>query len=174
MLEIDCDGAAGTRAEHIPTWVRAHGDVLSVARERAGLERREGACMLRAFREDVHRHLGYGAFAEYSDRHLGFGHRATRDKLRTAEALERLPELAHALADGRLHASAIRELARVATPETEVAWIEAAAGRRETADVQAGERGLRIRPALGGPGDRRAYPRPRRAPRDAQAGRLSE
>jgi hypothetical protein len=86
--------------------------------------------MLRALREDVHRHLGYGAFAEYSDRHLGYGHRTTQDKLRTAEALERLPELARALGEGRLHASAVRELARVATPETEAAWIEAAAGRR--------------------------------------------
>ncbi|HWO13144.1 MAG TPA: hypothetical protein VNN80_26770, partial [Polyangiaceae bacterium] len=96
-------------------WVRAHTDVLGVARERAGLDAREGACLLRALREDVHRHLGYGAFPEYTDRYLGYGHRTTQDKLRTAEALERLPELAGALQAGRLHASAVRELTRVAT-----------------------------------------------------------
>src|SRR5688572_12426351 len=111
-------------------WVHAHEAVLGVARERAGVERREGVCLLRALRENVHRHLGYGAFAEYTDRHLGYGHRTTEDKLRTAAALEHLPELAQAQRDGRLSASAVRELARVATPGTESAWIEAAAGLR--------------------------------------------
>ncbi|HWO08913.1 MAG TPA: hypothetical protein VNN80_05515, partial [Polyangiaceae bacterium] len=112
------------------SWVKAHADVLEVARERAGLEGREGACLLRAFREDVHRHLGYGDFPEYSDRQLGYGHRTTQDKLRAAEALERLPELARALQEGKLHASAVRELTRVATRETEADWVAAAAGRR--------------------------------------------
>src|SRR5688572_22914889 len=111
-------------------WVQAHEAVLGVARERAGLERREGVCLLRALREDVHRHLGYGAFAEYTDRHLGYSHRTTESKLRTAEALEALPELARAQRDGRLHASAVRELARVATAGTEAEWIEAAHGLR--------------------------------------------
>jgi len=111
-------------------WVRAHEAVLAVAKERAGLERREGICLLRAHRRDVHRHLGYGAFAEYTDRHLGYCQRTTADKLRTAEALERLPELAQAQRDGRLNASVVRELARVATAATESAWIETAAGLR--------------------------------------------
>jgi len=111
-------------------WVQAHEAVLGVARERGSLERREGVCLLRARREDVHRHLGYGAFAEYTDRHLGFSHRTTDDKLRTAAALEHLPELAQAQHDGRLNASAVRELARVATAGTESAWIRAATGLR--------------------------------------------
>ena len=123
-------GVEATAGSTPSTWVRTHADVLGVARERAGLEAREGATLLRAFREAVHRHLGYGAFAEYSDRYLGHGHRTTQDKLRTAEALERLPELARALQQGQLHASAVRELTRVATRETEADWIAAAAGRR--------------------------------------------
>jgi hypothetical protein len=111
-------------------WVLAHEAVLEVAKERALLERREGTSLLRAHRERVHQRLGYGAFAEYTDRHLGYCHRTTADKLRTAEALEQLPELARAQQEGRLHASAVRELARVATAETESAWIDAARGRR--------------------------------------------
>jgi hypothetical protein len=114
----------------VAPWVLAHEAVLEVAKERARLERREGTSLLRAFRERVHRHLGYGAFAEYTDRHLGYCHRTTADKLRTAEALEQLPELALAQKEGRLQASAVRELARVATAETESEWIEAARGRR--------------------------------------------
>jgi hypothetical protein len=99
----------------VTPWVLAHEGVLEVAQERARLERREGTSLLRAFRERVHRHLGYGGFAEYTDRHLGYCHRTTADKLRTAGALEQLPELALAQKEGRLHASAVRELARVAT-----------------------------------------------------------
>jgi hypothetical protein len=111
-------------------WVVAHEGVLEVAKERAKLERREGTSLLRAYRTKVHRHLGYGAFSEYTDRFLGHCHRTTADKLRTAEALEQLPELARAQEEGQLHASAVRELARVATAETESAWIASAKGRR--------------------------------------------
>jgi hypothetical protein len=116
--------------EKVASWVIAHEGVLEVAKERAKLERREGTTLLRAYRTKVHRHLGYGAFAEYSDRFLGHCYRTTADKLRTAEALEQLPELARAQQEGHLHASAVRELARVATAETESAWIDAAKGRR--------------------------------------------
>jgi len=84
------------RSTKVAPWVVAHEDVLEVARERAGLERREGTRLLRAYRERVHQHLGYGAFAEYTDRCLGYCHRTTADKLRTAEALEQLPKLARA------------------------------------------------------------------------------
>jgi hypothetical protein len=118
------------RQLNLAPWVVAHEDVVEVARARAHLERREGTSLLRAYRERVHQHLGYGAFAEYTDRHLGYCHRTTTDKLRTAEALEQLPELARAQQQGHLHASAVRELARVATAQTEAAWIEAARGRR--------------------------------------------
>jgi hypothetical protein len=118
------------QAQAKPAWVLAHEDVLGIARERAGLECREGACLLGALRQRVHQHLGYGGFPEYTDRHLGYGRRTTDDKLRTAQALEHLPELARAQREGRLPPSAIRELARVATAETENAWLEAAAGRR--------------------------------------------
>ena len=114
----------------VAPWVLAHQAVLEVAKDRAQLERREGTSLLRAHRERVHQHLGYGAFAEYTDRHLGYCHRTTADKLRTAEALEQLPELARAQQEGRLHASAVRELARVATAETESTWIDVARGRR--------------------------------------------
>jgi hypothetical protein len=117
-------------ARRVAPWVVAHEGVLEVAKERARLEVREGSSLLLAFREKVHRHLGYGGFAEYTDRHLGYCHRTTADKLRTAEALEQLPGLARAQQEGLLHASAVRELARVATAETEGEWIEAARGRR--------------------------------------------
>jgi hypothetical protein len=99
----------GMHSENRCPWVVAHEVVLDVAQARARLERREGTSLLRAYRAKVHRHLGYGSFAEYTDRFLGHCHRTTADKLRTAEALEQLPELARAQREGHLHASAVRE-----------------------------------------------------------------
>jgi hypothetical protein len=46
-----------------------------------------------------------------------------------AEALEALPILAEALRSGRACWSVLRELTRVATPETEREWLATAEGR---------------------------------------------
>jgi len=51
------------------------------------------------------------------------------EKLRVAEALDRLPAFAQALNQGQICWSALRELTRVATPQTEAAWLAAATGR---------------------------------------------
>lgn len=100
-----------------------------LARRRGELDGLEGPALLRALRANVHRHLGLGSFAEYVERLLGYSRRTLDDKLRTAEALEALPELSRALCEGVVSWSAVRELARVATPETERQWLDAANGR---------------------------------------------
>jgi hypothetical protein len=110
-------------------WVRAHELLSALARERANLEGREALALLRALRAGVHRHLGFGSFAEYVERLFGYGARTTEDKLRTAEALEGLPVLERALQEGRVRWSAARELVRVATSATENEWLEAVEGR---------------------------------------------
>ena len=70
-----------------------------------------------------------------------------QDKLRVAEALEGLPVLARALQDGQACWSVLRELTRVAMPETEAEWLAAAAGRtvREVEQLVSGQ-GLGSRP----------------------------
>jgi hypothetical protein len=60
---------------------------------------------------------------------LGYKPRTTQEKLRVAEALEGLPELARALDTGKLGWCAVRELTRVALPDTEGAWLAAAQGK---------------------------------------------
>ena len=57
------------------------------------------------------------------------GPRTTQEKLRVAEGIEELPAIAQALASGMLNWSAVRELTRVAVPETESAWLDAARGK---------------------------------------------
>jgi RuvA, C-terminal domain len=90
----------------------------------------------------VHRQLGYGSFTEYIERLFGYAPRVTHDKLRVAEALERLPELSRALGGDEVSYSHVRELTRVATPETEKIWLKSAQGRtvREVERLVSGHR----------------------------------
>jgi hypothetical protein len=120
---------AGVSSGRVGQWVAAHEELTLLARRRAELDGLEGPALLRALRAGVHRHLGFGSFAEYVERLFGYSRRTLDDKLRTAEALEELPELTRSLRDGVVSWSAVRELARVATAETERDWLDAARGR---------------------------------------------
>jgi hypothetical protein len=110
-------------------WRGAHEALLRLAEKRAGLDFEEGRCLLTALRVGAHLRLGYGSFQEYAERLFGYGSRVTQEKLRVAEALEELPETARELETGRVSFSAVRELTRVATAQTEGDWLEAARGR---------------------------------------------
>ena len=110
-------------------WVRAHAALTRLARERAAADAEEGRGLLLAWRSGAHVFLGFGSFSEYVERLLGYSPRATREKLRVAEALEALPQSARALEQGALSWCAMRELTRVATGDTEAAWLEAARGK---------------------------------------------
>ena len=112
-------------------WVEAHEALSRLARDRAALDAEEGRWLLRALRSDAHVHLGFGSFCQYVERLFGYKPRTTQEKLRVAEALESLPELAGALASGALGWCAARELTRVAVPETERAWLKAARGKTQ-------------------------------------------
>src|SRR6187549_3718771 len=118
------------RVEEIESdWRSAHAALTRLARERAAADAEEGRWLLVAWRSGAHLHLGHGSFTEYVERLLGYSPRTTREKLRVAEALERLPEAARALEQGALSWCAARELTRVATADTEAAWLDAARGR---------------------------------------------
>jgi len=109
-------------------WQAAHAALVALARERSGMDYEEGMWLLTAHRGQAHRQLGYGSFTEYVDRLFGYAPRLTHEKLRVAEALESLPELARELQAGALNFSQVRELTRVATPETQNIWLERARG----------------------------------------------
>lgn len=135
-MALEGGGAATTE------WQVVHERLVTLARARAGLDFDEGVQLLAAHRERVHERLGYGGFVEYIERLFGYSPRLTYEKLRVADALERLPELAERLRDGKLTWSGVRELTRVATAETEHDWIVAAAGTtaRETERLVSGHR----------------------------------
>jgi hypothetical protein len=110
-------------------WVGAHRELARLAALRARCDAEEGRALLRALRSAAHVHAGFGSFAEYIERLLGYRGRLTYEKLRVAEALERLPVLCAALESGALHWSAVRELTRVAVVATQAAWLDVARGK---------------------------------------------
>jgi hypothetical protein len=85
--------------------------------------------LLRAEAVAVHRRFGCASLAEYVERRLGLSARELREKLRVARALVTLPETTEALRTGAQSWSAVRELTRVATPDTEAEWLGFSRGR---------------------------------------------
>lgn len=118
-----------TALQQVSAWQVAHEALTRLARARAGLDFEEGQKLRAAQQARVHERLGYGSFVEYIERLFGYSPRLTLEKLRVAEALGNLPQLAEALRQGSASWSSLRELTRVATRETEHAWLEASRGR---------------------------------------------
>jgi hypothetical protein len=73
------------------------------------------------------RNLGYSSVMHYGTHALGLAPREVWERLRMARALQALPGVVGAIHRGHLSWSKARELVRVATPETEAAWLARAA-----------------------------------------------
>ncbi len=114
----------------------------SIAKQRAALDAREAAWLREAEEHQIWRNLGMVSALDYMERALGYAPRAAQERLRVARALGDLPAMTAALATGELAFTAVRELTRVATHGTEVAWVDAARGKnvREIEQLVAGHR----------------------------------
>ena len=110
-------------------WIEAHEALSNLAARKAESDYEEAHWLLAALRTSVHEHLGLGSFSEYLHRTFGYDGRMAAERLRVARALEELPKTGEALRVGQLCWSVVRELTRVAVPDTEGEWIEAARGR---------------------------------------------
>src|SRR3989441_11529787 len=75
---------------------------------------------------------GFSSCAAWLSWRVGYAPGAAREHVRVARALGTLPLLAQALARGELSYAKVRELTRVATPETEETLL--AVGRAGTAE----------------------------------------
>src|SRR5438132_3692476 len=75
---------------------------------------------------------GFRSCAAWLSWRVGFAPGSAREHVRVARALGALPLLSHALASGELSYAKVRELTRVATPETEERLL--AVGRAGTAE----------------------------------------
>ena len=123
-----CEGrmrGPGARQEE---WQAVDRRLREYARQRASLDAAEAFDLLRAEQLKVYLSFGHVSLYEYMERVLGYAPHAARERMRVARALAALPQTAAALARGALTYSAVRELTRVSTAETETAWLAAADG----------------------------------------------
>src|SRR5688500_7520228 len=111
------------------SWRAADAELRRIAGRRADLDAEEAEWLVIAKRERADRERGCGSSLEYMERVCGYDARTAHERLRVAAALADLPATRAALKSGRLNFSATRELVRVAAPETEDAWLDAAAGK---------------------------------------------
>jgi hypothetical protein len=91
-------------------------------------------------RRALYRELGHASLELYATQALGFSLNRYWQFKRLADDLDRLPVLREAVATGTVGWTKAQQVARVATPQTQVAWVNKAAttGRRELArEVQA-------------------------------------
>jgi hypothetical protein len=130
VLRVCEEISSYSEPETTTDWQRAHERIVALGRERAGHERLVCRWLLCAERLGVFARCGYASLREYAERMLGISARQTEERLRVGRALAHLPELDGALASGKLSWSAVRELTRIATADTESDWVNWAERRR--------------------------------------------
>ncbi len=118
------DQACGGGGEHGDKCDRLHRKLKRIVKARAALDLEEAAALREAQQLMIWRRYGYASLLEYMEREMGFSPRAALERLRVAHAIVELPQLAAAMEQGEMSFSGVRELTRVATPETEQKWIE--------------------------------------------------
>ncbi len=121
--------------------VQLHSKLKRIAKTRAHLDAQEAEALREAQQLQLWKQFGHVSLVDYMVQELGYtSFRVAEDRLRLANALPELPKLTEALKSGELNVSQAREIARVATPETEEKWIEKALDLnvRETEQAVAG------------------------------------
>jgi hypothetical protein len=83
--------------------------------------------LLALHRTGLYVKLGFSTTAHYASSEFGYQKTEVYESLRVAEALEGLPQCTEAFERGGLSWSALKEVTRVATAETEAEWLEFAA-----------------------------------------------
>jgi len=68
--------------------------------------------------------LGFSSICQYAAKVFNYEHTLTYECLRVARALEEFPKCVEAFREGKIRWSALVEITRVATPETEEAWLQ--------------------------------------------------
>ena len=116
-------GHASPEPETAAQWASVHAALVDLGRQRSAHERDVCRWLLAAERLSVHARAGYASLREYAERVLGLKPRQTEERLRVGRALAQLPVLDAALASGELAWTAVREITRVATRQTEEAWL---------------------------------------------------
>jgi len=106
------------------------GHVRDLSRALARHELEVSRLVLRFYRANGWRRLGYATEGQYARERLGMSLSALRARRTLALRLQALPRVAEALGAGHLGVEAALQVVRIATAHTEAAWVERA--RRRT------------------------------------------
>ncbi|HEU0035954.1 MAG TPA: HNH endonuclease signature motif containing protein [Kofleriaceae bacterium] len=110
-------------------WLAVHLGLKKLSAQRAQIEAREVALLRLAEELTIWQHFGHVSLVQYMEQELGYRAHTAMELVRTAKALATLPQMTAALEAGAVFPCAIRELTRIATPETEEEWLDAIAGK---------------------------------------------
>ncbi len=137
-----CGVVNGDGTWTLPSWQEIDRGLREIAKRRCTLDVEEAALVRLAVRAAVWKQVGHVSLSAYLEDVFGYAPPIAGERVRVALALEDLPDLTEALATGEQSYSAVRELTRVATPETELEWRDAARGMklREIEALVAGHR----------------------------------
>ena len=114
---------------HDEEWRQLHQRLHGIAKRQAALDAEEAQCLREAHDMKLWQRFGYVHMNEYLELELGYGPKASIERVRIARALAELPQIEASLSAGHLSYSAVRELTRVATAETEQAWLDRVRGK---------------------------------------------
>jgi hypothetical protein len=129
MAVTQSEGAWAPDNTRDDDWRDVDRALRAIGKQRAALDAAEAAWLRKAARLQVWRHVGCVSLLDYLERRCDYAPRTARDRVRVAFELEDLPGLTAALATGCHGFSSIKELVRVATPQTEAEWLDKAHGK---------------------------------------------
>jgi hypothetical protein len=99
-----------------------HRRALAARRIHARAARALSFWLLEIEKRRLYREFGCSSVFQYAELHLELAPHTIAEYLRMAREMEHLPLLAEACARGEISPAKLREISRVATPETEKAW----------------------------------------------------
>ncbi|MEO8184079.1 MAG: hypothetical protein ABI895_35110 [Deltaproteobacteria bacterium] len=105
------------------------GEVRRLAAALAGHELKLSRLLSSFHRADGWRRLGYATETQYARERLGLSRTSVLARRSLALRLEALPQVASALGSAKVGVEAALQLVRIATPLTELAWLERARQR---------------------------------------------
>jgi hypothetical protein len=118
-MGVEAEPDHGGRCEQL------HRTLKRIVKARGSLDLQEAAALREAQQLQIWRQFGHTSLVDYMEREMGYSPRAALERLRVANALPQLPQIAAAIEQGNLSFSGAKELTRVATPETEENWLGA-------------------------------------------------
>jgi len=107
----------------VEKWQLLHQQLRAIVKRRAVLDAEEARCLREAVAMQLWQQLGYVHMGEYLEREMGYGPKLGAERLRVAGELGALPRMEACMTAGELSYSAVRELTRIATGETELRGI---------------------------------------------------